>query len=254
MKKDMKQAMIFAAGLGTRLRPLTDHCPKALVEVEGRPLLAHLLDRMKAAGFERVVINVHHFGEQMIDFVRQYDRGDMELLISDERALLLDTGGGLRHALPLLDRQSPVLLHNVDIVSDLDLAAFYATHAAEGHTAATLGVNCRETLRYLLFSPADRCLRGWTNVSTGQVKSPYPDFSAEGQLRRAFMGIHVVGPQLMERLSERKDEPFSIIDLYLSLCDQLKLRAWEAPEGLRWVDAGKPEALVRAADILRNPR
>jgi NDP-sugar pyrophosphorylase family protein len=249
-----KQAMIFAAGLGTRLRPLTDHCPKALVEVEGRPLLAHLLDRMKTAEFERVVINAHHFGEQIVDFVRQYDGDSMELLLSDERAQLLDTGGGLLHALPLLDRQSPVLLHNVDIVSDLDLGAFYAAHAQSGSPAATLGVNVRETSRYLLFSPTDLSLSGWTNVATGQVKSPYPNFSAEGQLRRAFMGIHVVGPTLMEHLALRREEPFSIVDLYLSLCDQLKLRAWEAPEGMRWVDAGKPEALTRAAAILRNTR
>jgi NDP-sugar pyrophosphorylase family protein len=247
--------MIFAAGLGTRLRPLTDHCPKALVAVEGRPMLGHLLDRLKAAGFDRVVVNVHHFGEQIIDYVRGYDRGAMEVLISDERDLLLDTGGGLRRALPLL-ADAPVLVHNVDIVSDLDLGAFWDTHlraaAADSDLGATLGVNVRQTSRYLLFSPEGR-LDGWTNVQTGQVKSPYADLRVEEQQRRAFMGIHVVSASLFPLLAERAVEPFSIVDFYLSVCHRCHLQAWEAPKDLRWVDAGKPEALSHAADIMRNP-
>lgn len=245
--------MIFAAGLGTRLRPLTDHYPKALVAVAGKPLLAHLLDRLKAAGFDRVVINVHHFGEQIIDFAAHYDRGNMELLISDERDLLLDTGGGLRKALPLFSN-APVLVHNVDIVSDLDLNAFYETHCRAAQTdgrAATLGVNVRDTSRYLLFD-ADHRLCGWTNVQSGQVKSPYSPFDPSDKLRRAFMGIHVVDPTLFPLLSERAVEPFSIIDFYLSVADRCRLCACDAPQALRWVDAGKPEALRRAEEIIRN--
>jgi NDP-sugar pyrophosphorylase family protein len=249
----MKQAMIFAAGLGTRLRPLTDHCPKALVPVNGRPLLGHLLDRLREAGFERVVINVHHFGEQIIDYVARFDHAGMELLISDERDLLLDTGGGLRKALPLLQADAPVLVHNVDIASDLDLRAFYDAHcrAAEAETlGATLGINVRTTSRYLLFDEGHR-LCGWTNVQTGEVKSPYPDFNAASALQRAFMGIHVVDPRLYPLLAERAVAPFSIIDFYLSVCGRIPLRGVDAPEGMRWVDAGKPEALLRAAEIYR---
>ena len=115
--------MIFAAGLGTRLRPLTDTMPKALVRLEGQPLLWHVLQRLRQAGFQRIVVNVHHFAQQIIDYLAANDNFGLDLRISDESDALLDTGGGIRKALPLLDEHSPVLIHNVDIMSNADLSA-----------------------------------------------------------------------------------------------------------------------------------
>lgn len=244
----MKQAMIFAAGLGTRLRPLTDHRPKALVEVAGLPLLEHQLRKLRRAGFTRVVVNVHHFGEQIIDYMNAREKDGLELLISDERGALLDTGGGLSHALPLF-AEAPVLVHNVDIVSDLDLEALWHAHlSAARPPLATLAVNERSTSRYLL-TDGQQSLRGWMNIKSGEVKSPIPGFDATRAVRRAFLGVHVVDPQMFPLLRPH-DGAFSIIDFYLSVAGSHEIRLWDAPKDLRWVDAGKPETLASAAEIL----
>ena len=139
-------ALIFAAGLGTRLRPLTNDRPKALVEVNGRTLLEHNILKLREAGFNHIVVNVHHFGEQIIQFLDAHQHFGIDILVSDERGLLLDTGGGLRKALPLFGNNEPVLVHNVDIVSDADVAQLYR-QAAAGSQLATLVVNQRETSR-----------------------------------------------------------------------------------------------------------
>ena len=166
----MKQAFILAAGLGTRLKPLTDTMPKALVPVCGKPLLQHQIERLTSAGFTRIFINVHHFADQIVDFVEKYKvqsakYKDVELLISDERTELLETGGALRHAAYLFDPDMPVLVHNVDILHNVNIAEFYAQHQA----AATLLVGHRDTSRYLVFDDAHRLI-GWTNIKTGEVK------------------------------------------------------------------------------------
>ena len=145
----MKQAMIFAAGLGTRLRPLTDTMPKALVRVGGEPLLHRVIMNLKAAGFERIVVNVHHFAEQIVDYLKTNDNFGLDIRISDESDALLDTGGGIRKAAPLFDPSSPILIHNVDIFHNVDLAHFY--QEAANHDA-TLLVSKRETSRYLIFN------------------------------------------------------------------------------------------------------
>ena len=144
------KALIFAAGLGTRLKPLTDNKPKALVEVYGEPLLAHVLRKLARSGYTEVVINVHHFGEQIIDYIGQHPIEGMDIRISDERTALLDTGGGIRQAGELFTQDGkPFLIHNVDIFSNLDLKDFYTTYpTCEG---ATLLVSERKTSRYLLF-------------------------------------------------------------------------------------------------------
>ena len=158
----MKQVMIFAAGLGTRLKPLTDTMPKALVRVGGKPLLWHVIMKLKAAGYERMVINVHHFADQIIDYLESNGNFGVDIRISDERDGLLETGGGIKKALPLFDPESPILIHNVDILSNLDFNTLPTD-------APLLVVSPRQTKRYLLFDEALR-LQGWTNIETGEVR------------------------------------------------------------------------------------
>ena len=162
MCTEMKQAMIFAAGLGTRLKPLTDTMPKALVRVGGQPLLWHVINKLKLAGYERIVVNVHHFAGMIVDYLKANDNFGLDIRISDESAMLLETGGGIKKALPLFDPSEPILIHNVDILSDLDLTALPTD-------APLLVVSQRQTKRYLMFDD-DMRLQGWTNIETGEVK------------------------------------------------------------------------------------
>ncbi|MBR3088986.1 MAG: nucleotidyltransferase family protein [Prevotella sp.] len=238
----MRQAMIFAAGLGTRLRPLTDTMPKALVPVGGEPLIGHVVERLRQAGFERVVVNVHHFPDQIIEYLESHPVEGMQFLVSDEREQLLETGGGLKKAAPLLDADSRVLVHNVDILSNADLCALY--DAADSD--ATLLVSERETSRYLLFDDNMR-LVGWTNVKTGEVKSPYATLRVEDCRRLAFSGIHVVAPSLL-RLMEEWPPRFGIIDFYLSVCDRMVIRG-VVQDRLRMLDVGKVDSLEKASDF-----
>lgn len=246
--------MIFAAGLGTRLRPYTDDRPKAMVEVDGLPMIAHQLLRLREAGFRRVVINVHHYASQIIDYVTANDGFGLDVAFSDESGQLLDTGGGIRKALPLFDADSPVLIHNVDIFSNADLAALYRSHLAS-KADATLLVSQRNTSRYLVFD-ATR-LVAWKNIQTGEVRTAYEELeqalaplSADtGQHRlRAFAGIHVISPSLFPAL-QSAEEVFSITNFYWQHAADYCIRGAEAPTDFCWVDAGKPEALSRAAEI-----
>ena len=249
-------AMIFAAGLGTRLKPYTDHCPKAMVEVAGKPMIAHQLLKLRDAGFQRVVINVHHFAEQIIDYVNANGSFGLDVAFSDERGQLLDTGGGIRKALPLFDTGSPVLIHNVDIFSNADLAELYDIHVASGAEASLL-VSRRETSRYLIFDDRDN-LVGWKNIKTGEVRTVYDELQQvleclveddETYRLRAFSGIHVISPTLFPLLRE-SDEVFSITNFYWQNSLNRHIRCVEAPAGFRWVDAGKPDALAKAAEIV----
>lgn len=202
------RALIFAAGMGTRLKPLTDTLPKALIPVCGKPLLEHLIEKLKEAGFCEIVINVHHFAQKIRDFVREKDSFGIDIFFSDETDLLRETGGGIRHAAALLNDGEPFLVHNVDILSNLDIRAFYETHLSgllELHSGApeqsvvreggeknsvgidgevplaTLLVSQRETDRYLLFD-SDNNLVAWMNIKTGEVKSPFVELQREAIL------------------------------------------------------------------------
>lgn len=250
-------AMIFAAGLGTRLKPYTDHCPKAMVQVAGKPMIAHQLQRLKEAGFTRVVINVHHYAEQIITYVKNNHFG-LDISISDERGLLLDTGGGIRQALRHFDTDKPILIHNVDIFSNTDLAALYESHKTKGADASLL-VSQRTTSRYLVFDNED-LLVAWKNMQTGEVRTAYDGIqNAIQELHadnttyrlRAFAGIHVISPTLFPLLKQEK-EIFSITNFYWQQSMQHHIRCEEAPNNFRWVDAGKPEALARAAEIVTS--
>lgn len=243
----MMQAMIFAAGLGTRLKPLTDTMPKALVRVGGKPLLEHVLCRLKTAGAERVVVNVHHFASQVIDYIANHKSGfGLDILISDESEKLFDTGGGLKKAATLFDVDSPILIHNVDILSDVDLAWFYAVHEDND---ATLLVSERKTKRYLLFDDTMR-LVGWTNVETGEVRSPYAGLDAGACRMLAFSGIHVFSPDLFPLMDMFPDK-FGIIDFYLSVCDKTVIKGIVKP-GLRMLDVGKLDTLAEAERFMES--
>jgi NDP-sugar pyrophosphorylase family protein len=231
----MRQAMIFAAGLGTRLKPLTDTMPKALVPVGGQPLLWHVIMKLKKSGYERIVVNVHHFADQIIDYLRLNDNFGLDIRISDEREQLLETGGGIKKALPLFDPSEPILIHNVDILSNLDLNQLPTD-------APVLVVSQRQTKRYLQFDDEQR-LVGWKNIETGEVKGH------EGH-SLAFSGIHVFHPSLVPLLSEWPDR-FPIMDFYLSACATHLIKGFEAID-LRLMDVGKMDTLDQAENFINN--
>lgn len=238
------KTMIFAAGLGTRLKPMTDTMPKALVPVGGRPLLQILLEKLARHGCTEAVINVHHFADMIEEWCASHDTG-VSIRFSDERAELLETGGGIRHAMPMLSG-GRFLIHNVDILSNADLARFYAE--GEGK-AATLLVSERKTQRYLLFDESMR-LVGWINEATGQVKSPYPDLQPDKCRRYAFSGIHQIDPVLFPRF-EGWPAKFSIIDFYLSICRDVPVYG-HLQEGFRLMDVGKLDTLAQAELFLKE--
>lgn len=240
----MKQAMVFAAGLGTRLKPLTNHVPKALVEIGGKPLLLHVLEKLRDAAFERVVINVHHFPEQIINWLAHYDNHAMDICVSREDEEPLETGGGIRKALPLFDAGSPILIHNVDVMSNADFN--YLWEQAQRNDA-TLLVSWRQTKRYLLFDD-NMLLRGWTNIETKAVKSPIEGLQIESCRKLAFSGIHIISPSVYPLLTAAP-ERFSIIDFYLYHCATLKIQGVNM-ENLQMLDCGKPDALAKAEQML----
>ena len=236
------KALIFAAGLGTRLRPITDTMPKALVPVAGVPMLQRVLCRLRDAGIDSFVVNVHHFAEQIVAFLAEHDFG-VPVAISREEREPLETGGGIRHAAPLLaSSEGRFLVHNADILSDLDINWFLRQDAPEN--LATLLLVDAPADRYLLFDEQMR-LAGWTNVRTGEVKSPYlPDFDPAQYRRYSFCGIHVVSEAVFEKMAAWPDK-FSIIDFYLAECAAGTIRGVVAPD-LHLIDIGSPEKLAEA--------
>ncbi|MDE7166280.1 MAG: NTP transferase domain-containing protein [Bacteroidaceae bacterium] len=245
------KAMIFAAGLGTRLKPLTDTMPKALVPVGGRPLLEILLEKLEREGFDDIVINVHHFADKIEAWMDskagvEIRKKGIKISFSDERKELLETGGGIRHARPLLGDCGRVLIHNVDILSNVRLRNFFE---AGEHTAATLLVSERETQRYLLFDDNMR-LVGWTNRKTGEVKSPYPGLNPEDYRSLAFAGIHQMSASLFP-LMDQWPEKFSIIDFYLSVCATQPIYGYVQPD-LQLMDVGKLDTLPEADRFLET--
>ena len=234
-------AFIFAAGLGTRLKPLTDTMPKALVPVAGKPLLAHVIEKLKAAGCKKIVINIHHFGQMIIDYVKENNNFGIDIVFSDEREMLLETGGAIKHAVNLLGDE-PFLIHNVDIMSNVDLKALWSEHINSG-SAATLLVSKRNSSRALLFNKESN-LTAWTNKNTGEIKTPYENVEIAHLEEFAFSGIHVFSPQLFKYFGEYP-EKFSIIDFYLNTCKAEKIKAF-TQENLKLLDVGKLDSLEKA--------
>ena len=228
------KAMIFAAGLGTRLKPLTDTMPKALVPVNGEPMLKMVLDRLIAAGYDDIVINIHHFASQIRDYIAANDSFGVRISFSDESDLLRDTGGGIKFAEPLLGKEESFLVHNVDIDSNLDFGWFREQHRDDA--AATLLVSRRETSRYLLFDD-DMSLVGWQNIRTGEIRSPYGNIDPDQCTPLAFSGIHYASPSIFPLMQDFPDV-FGIIDFYLSICRTHIVRG-VVPAGFEVKDLGK---------------
>ncbi len=231
-----RKAMVFAAGLGTRLKPLTDTMPKALVPLNGKPLLEILTAKLNKAGFDEIVINVHHFAEQ----IRQWAQSRKGIKLSDESVRLLETGGGIRHAAPLLHDADRFLIHNVDILSNVDLRVFWDAGASAD---AMLLVSERQTQRYLLFND-DMRLVGWTNIATGEVKTPHENLDVTRCRRLAFAGIHQMHSSLIDRM-QNWPEKFSIIEFYLSVCRDCDIRGYVQPD-FEMMDVGKLDTLAQA--------
>ena len=275
--------MIFAAGLGTRLKPLTDTMPKALVRVGGEPLIKRVIMNLDAAGVDRIVVNVHHFAGQIIDYLKDNDNFGLDIRISDETAGLLETGGGIKKAAPLFDPTDPILIHNVDILSNVDLREFYqiASQSEKGKVKseesecgsekgkvenedgrgkneesnccdavdAVLLVSWRKTKRYLLFND-DMKLVGWTNIETGEVRSPYPELNPKECRMYAFAGIHALSPRLLKMMDEFPDR-FGIIDFYLKACATHNIKGY-VKDDLKLMDIGKLDTLAQAEEFLKE--
>ena len=230
------KAMIFAAGLGTRLKPLTDTMPKALVPVNGEPMLKMVIDKLIAAGYDDIVINIHHFASQIRDYIAANDSFGVRINFSDESDLLRDTGGGIKFAEPLFGKEESFLVHNVDIDSNLDFGWFREQHRDDA--AATLLVSPRETSRYLLFDDGMR-LVGWQNIKTGEIRSPYSSIDPDQCTPLAFSGIHYASPSIFPLMQDFPDV-FGIIDFYLSICRTHIVRG-VVPDGFKVRDLGKIE-------------
>lgn len=236
------KAMVLAAGLGTRLRPLTNDRPKALVEVAGRTLLEMVLTRLKTFGVREVIVNVHHFADMVVEYLAARENFGMRIEISREDELL-DTGGGLKKAgwffLEGSSKDEPFYLHNVDVISTIDLGRMVEAHRKSG-ALATLAVQDRKTSRYLLFNESGQ-LSGRRAGLDGTVELLRP---AEALQALAFCGVHVMSPRLLRLMHH--EGMFSIIDMYLSLAARgVDIRAFRADE-FYWRDLGKPESIEKA--------
>jgi NDP-sugar pyrophosphorylase family protein len=244
------KAMIFAAGLGTRLKPLTDNMPKALVPLAGKTLLQWQIERLKSAGITDIVVNVHHFPDMIIDYLKEHHNFGCNIQVSDERDMLLETGGGLRKAMRILGDKAKgdgILVCNVDILSNIDIPTLLQTYNSE--EMGIVVVSERKTQRYLLFDEENR-LCGWTNVATGEIKGDEAmrRKGDEAIKRLAFSGMQVLNPRIfecMDAVVEQKGEKFSLIDLYLNIADKEVLRAY-VPEDYRMMDVGKIDQISEA--------
>ena len=247
--------MIFAAGLGTRLKPLTDTLPKALVPLAGKTLLQWQIEKLKTAGITDIVINVHHFSDMIINYLHNNENFGCRIAVSDERDMLLETGGGLRKAEALLrlgvqefrSSGEGILVCNVDILSNIDIPTLL--NAYNPDEMGVVVVSERDTQRYLLFDD-NNCLCGWTNIATGEVRGPISNnqYPIANPRSLAFSGMQVLNPRIFEAMDKvvaEKGEKFSLIDLYLSIAEKEILKAF-IPENYRMMDVGKINQLSEA--------
>jgi len=245
-------ALIFAAGLGTRLHPLTDTMPKALLPLAGKTLLEYQVDQLRQAGIKNIVINVHHFADDIVRYVREHNDFGCSISFSDEREQLLETGGGLRHARWLLQKaEEPILACNVDILSDISVDSVIASY--DSKTLGMLVVSERITSRYLLFDNHGY-LRGWTNQQVGQVRPA--GLLVSGLRPLAFSGMQVLSPQMfsiLEKVADELGDKFSMIDAYLYVLEH-GLGSFQAyvPAEYRMMDVGKIEQLEEAEAFARS--
>ena len=231
--------MIVAAGLGTRLQPLTNDRPKAMVEVKGKPLLQWTIERLIEAGSHEIIVNVHHFADTIIDFIQSNNNFGVHIDISDERDQVLETGGGLKKAQWFFNDNNPFLVVNVDIMTNMNWAKFYESHVASG-VLATLAVRRRSSSRYLLFNEKMH-LHGWQNIKTGETR---PGSLTTDDLQQfAFSGMQVLSPRIFEHMLQ--EDKFSIIEVYLRAMEKETIKGYAHDDDI-WLDVGKPESLKTA--------
>jgi N-acetyl-alpha-D-muramate 1-phosphate uridylyltransferase len=234
------KAMIFAAGLGTRLFPLTQSKPKALVELNGKTLLEITIRKLLSFGYTEIVVNVHHHASLVVEYLEKNNGFGARICISDESDLLLDTGGGLKKAGEFLSGTEPFIIHNVDILSDINLSEMRNQHlAAMDGRLATLFVNGRESSRAFLVNDENR-LCGWRNSKTGETRIPVPSTKLQPV---SFCGIHIIEPAIFQKIE--MDGVFSMVDLYLALCMTNNIACWKN-DTVKWMDVGTIENLKQA--------
>lgn len=240
--------MIFAAGLGTRLKPLTDTTPKALIPINDHPLLELTIKKLVRSGCTEIIVNVHHLAEQIINYIES-KKWDVPIKISAETDQLLNTGGGLFNAEKLFTQDSsPILIHNVDILSNANLQDLYQNYMHSSCDAMLL-VSKRDTQRYLLFDD-QMYLKGWINIATGEIRSPFPDLDIDKLNKFAFSGIHLFSPTLFKKKNEY-EKVFSIIDFYLKECRNIKIMGVIQPN-LKMLDVGKIYSLKQAEEWVKE--
>ena len=242
------KAMIFAAGLGTRLKPLTDTMPKALVPLAGKSLLQWQVEKLRDAGITDIIVNVHHFPDMIVDAIRANDAWGCNISISDERDMLLDTGGGLKkmykgtmYDVQRTKDEEPILACNVDILSNIDLKAFIRRYEQTG--VSQLVVSDRKTQRYLCFDEKDQ-LCGWTNIATGELKG------CDGR-HLAFSGLQILSPEVLALLAQKNEEKFSLISFYLEVMHRVPLQAY-VPSEYRMMDVGKIDQIEEAERFAKS--
>ena len=239
------KAMVFAAGLGTRLGSYTQHTPKALVEVAGKPMLAHVVERLKQAGVTSIIINLHHFADKIKAWVAAENNFGIEIKFSDETAQLLDTGGGLLKARWFFDDGQPFVVHNVDVLSNINIREMLQQHNVS-QALATLFVQNRKSTRYLLFDAA-MLLRGRHDTRNNETTFSTDRQSNLHQL--AFNGIHIINPAIFDHFAQ--SGTFSIIQTYLSLAGNHTIKGFRDDEAV-YLDIGKPEALQAAQQLIEK--
>lgn len=236
------KAMIFAAGKGTRLKPLTDHTPKALIKINGVPMLEVIIKKLIDIGVNEIIINVHYLADQIIAFLNNNNHFGIRIEISDETNNLLDTGGGLKKASWFFNDNEPFILHNADIISNINLAEMLSFHK-NNNALATLAVRNRISSRYFLFND-ELCLCGWENTITTEKILTKP---ANEYNKMAFSGIHIINPDLFKHI--KNEGFFSIIQSYIEISKTEKIKAYQHDSSY-WFDLGTPLKLKTAEDYL----
>jgi N-acetyl-alpha-D-muramate 1-phosphate uridylyltransferase len=235
------KAMILAAGLGTRLKPWTDHHPKALAQVAGKSLLQRNIVYLQRFGISEVIVNVHHFAEQVMQALNANQGWGSSVTVSDETSEVLETGGGLKKAASYFDGDSDFVLMNVDILTDLNLDAIIQQHT-NSDALATLAVTERNTSRHFLFNDKNE-LCGWRNVTTGEEKIARPAMELQ---QKAFSGIHVINSRIFSLM--KMEGRFSMVDVYLDLAAQHFIQGFDHSDS-RFIDVGKPESVTKAEEM-----
>lgn len=235
------RAMIFAAGLGTRLKPFTENHPKALAAVNNKPLLQRNIEYLKGFGIDEFVLNIHHFPEQILSFLKTHNNFNSTINISDETDFLLETGGGLKKASSFLKGSEPFIVMNVDILTNLDISQMIAFHLKE-KPLATLAVTGRNSSRYFLFNQKNE-LCGWKNIKTGEEKISKPE---TGLVPKAFSGIHIIEPKIFNLM--KQEGKFSMVEVYLDLCKNHPILDYDHSSDIL-IDVGKPESIEQAESL-----